>query len=458
MAGQVDYDAIAQQSGGSPAAVDYDALARQHGATSGPSRTWMDSTADYAKELWGQVNPVAAVKGVAGALEHPVDTAMQMGANQDALRVKAEDAFKKGNYAEGVQHVLGYLTPIIGPQMDRAADLVNNGEYAKGLGAATGIVANVAAPVAVGAAMKAGATVPGAARLGAAAQDTAEGWYQSALKPPPGSTTTAQVGNMVKTGLESKIPVSASGVERLSGLVDDLNNKIKNTIQTGSRQGVTVDPAAIATRTDATAQKFANHVNPESDLAAIEASKQEFIRNNMAPPPASGIGPQNTQPIPAADAQALKQGTYQQLKGKAYGEMKTATVEAQKALARGIKEELNTAFPELSGLNADESKLLNLEPYLERAVRRIDNHQLFGIGTPIAAGGVGAATGSAKMAAAAGAIRAVLDNPTVKSNLAIALNTAGKNVEGGISMAIAKSRIQGYINSLDQSLQPQTAQ
>ena len=37
MAGQVDYDALAQQSGGAPAAVDYDALAKQHGATSGGS-------------------------------------------------------------------------------------------------------------------------------------------------------------------------------------------------------------------------------------------------------------------------------------------------------------------------------------------------------------------------------------------------------------------------------------
>ena len=42
----------------------------------------------------------------------------------------------------------------------------------------------------------------------------------------------------------------------------------------------------------------------------------------------------------AADAQAMKQGTYRALGDKAYGELKGASIEAQKAQARGLKEEL----------------------------------------------------------------------------------------------------------------------
>jgi hypothetical protein len=40
------------------------------------------------------------------------------------------------------------------------------------------------------------------------------------------------------------------------------------------------------------------------------------------------------------EAQAMKTGTYAQLKAKAYGELKGADIEAQKAIARGLKEEI----------------------------------------------------------------------------------------------------------------------
>jgi hypothetical protein len=62
--------------------------------------------------------------------------------------------------------------------------------------------------------------------------------------------------------------------------------------------------------------------------------------------------------ISTSDAQALKTGTYRQLKSKSYGEMKSATIESQKALTRGIKEELANQFPEIAKLNAKEGELL----------------------------------------------------------------------------------------------------
>jgi len=58
-----------------------------------------------------------------------------------------------------------------------------------------------------------------------------------------------------------------------------------------------------------TANKFKTQVNPTADLQAITESGKEFLKTQ----------PRN---IPASDAQALKQGTYRQLKGKAYGELK----------------------------------------------------------------------------------------------------------------------------------------
>lgn len=266
--------------------------------------------------------------------------------------------------------------------------------------------------------------------------------YQSALKPsttiPPG-----KVANIVNTGLTNEIPVSKAGIEKLGSLLDDLHDKV--TAEIGAGQGKTIDPIAVASRADALKPKFANQVNPTGDLQAIEDSKQEFLKNQEEPP-AVGQGPPNMRQIPAADAQAMKTGTYQQLKGKAYGELKSASIEAQKALARGLKEELVNQFPELKDLNAAEGSLYDLQPVLEKAIQRQGNHQIMGIGTPIATGATKAVTGSSGLAAVAGAIKAVIDNPIVKSHLAIALDKAG------ISPGVAAARIQSYAGGLAASV------
>ena len=255
---------------------------------------------------------------------------------------------------------------------------------------------------------------------------TPEEAYQSALKPSTRIPPT-KVASMVDTGIQNKIPVSKAGAEKLESLLEDLQDKV--TAEIGSGQGKTINPAAVAQRADAVKARFANQVNPTGDLQAIEDSKQEFLANNP-------------NPIPAADAQAMKQGTYQQLKGKAYGELKSASIEAQKALARGLKEELVTQFPELKNLNAAESKIFDLQPVLEKAIQRQGNHQLMGIGTPIATGAAKAVTGSTGMAAAVGALKAIVDNPVVKSHLAIALSHAG------VPPAAAFNRVENYVGSL----------
>jgi hypothetical protein len=87
---------------------------------------------------------------------------------------------------------------------------------------------------------------------------------------------------------------------------------------------------------------------------------------------------------------------------------------------------------------------------LEHAVNRIGNHQLLGIGTPIAAGATKAVTGSNKLAAVAGLLKAVLDNPAVKSNLAIALKARG------IGAQTFQSRLAGYIGALTGTASPFT--
>lgn len=294
---------------------------------------------------------------------------------------------------------------------------------------------------------------------------TPEAAYESALKP---STVLpqAQRAAIVKTGLKNELPVSTAGFEKLGDLIDDYNQKIKATIDADPTRPI--DPNAVATRADVAKAKFANQVNAQPDLNAIEASKQQFLAEQGAKPgiPSQPTGLLDAQgkpimsaakpPTPApdmnaADAQTMKQGTYSVLRGK-FGEQGSAAVEAQKALARGLKEEIANQFPEISNLNATESRLLDLQPVLERAVNRISNHQAIGIGTPIVGAAAKAVTGKALIALPITIMKAVLDNPEMKSKLAISVSK-GANIP--INQAL--DRVRAYSSALGSSLAVSTA-
>src|ERR1035437_4293976 len=141
----IDYTALAKQAGAvssQPTSIDYTALAKQAGAvssqpTSSKPPTWMDQLSDIPKGFWnnmvqGGQGLVDAGKAVYNTVAHPIETAKGntgitaalggIGKSQDEVRLKAEDAFKKGNYAEGVRHVAGYMIPMLGPQLDASGD------------------------------------------------------------------------------------------------------------------------------------------------------------------------------------------------------------------------------------------------------------------------------------------------------------------------------------------------
>ena len=331
-------------------------------------------------------------------------------------------------------------------------NVIGQAEGGRLMGAGTDAVGKVAAPV-----------------VSNIADRTAVGMYRNALKPPPGSMTAAQSTAKVRTGLDYSIPVSAGGVEKLGNLIDDYNTQIAAELQKYPNR--TVDPNAIATRADQAKANFAQQVNPKSDVSTIEASKQEYLEKHGAqagtPPQymvSGGTPAKAAAPYPAIEAQLEKQATYKILRNK-YGEQGSAAVEAQKSLARGAKEEIASQFPEINNLNAGESRLLDLGPVLERAVNRISNNHTIGIGGPILAGGLKAASNSTGFAAAAGLMKAIVDIPAIKSQIAIALSKGAK-----IPYPTALARVSAYQASLgsavsdsqanssgDNSSQPATA-
>ena len=312
------------------------------------------------------------------------------------------------------------------------------------MGGATAAVQSGGDPTATAVGTGLGVVTPAAgAAVERYAVPVARRLYESALKP---STTYSmdQVKKLISTAFRERIPVSDKGLRKSATLVEQIGKEVQADIQSLSRNGQTIDPVLVARRVNSVVDKFKKQVNNADDLAAIESSRNEFLEQHAQKfqytpvtigraagttnPTVLYAGPTKTvtKPIPidSVAAQVEKQGTYARLGDKAYGEVKTASVEAQKALARGLKEELEALFPQIMKKNARQGAVMDLIGPLERAVVRINNHQLLGIGSPIMAGAGGAVAG--QKGAISGLIsKLILDDPTVKSTLAIRLARAG---------------------------------
>lgn len=387
--------------------------------------------------------------GVAGAVTSPVQTAkailgLASGIIEKALPGKQPDEVFVDSvldqYAQRYGSVDKFIETMYGDPINVLADLSifagGAGAAAQGVKLATGSAR--AAKVATVAGRVAQATDPLQAigRLtGRVVPPVARKLYQSALKPSTaGPKARRAAAEAVGTGLEYEIPVSEAGVEKLTGLVDELNQEIARRVAGASAQGKTVSPRSVAFRVEQIRPTFKQQVNPAADLEALSRSKAEFLAKHTPK------GAKVPTPISLAAAQAEKIGTYKQLRKK-YGKLGPAEVEAQKALARGLKEEIVKQLHELTELNAHEAKLLNLDQMLEKAVVRLGNRGY--ITADLFTGGLaGAATGSAKVGAVAGLLRHVL-TPEVQSKLAIALNRYAKRT--GVarpSMATTFARIR----------------
>lgn len=182
-----------------------------------------------------------------------------------------------------------------------------------------------------------------------AAKSVAKRLMQSAVKPTIEQLRTGQAQTAIDTLLNYGISPTESGVNKLKGLIAQKNDQITSAIG-GSK--ASINKANVLDAASDVRNKFGNQVSPTSDLNAISGVVNDF---NATTPDL----------IPIQKAQQLKQGTYRVLANK-YGEIGSAETEAQKALARGLKEQISSAVPEVAGLNAEESKLLTTLSVTER--------------------------------------------------------------------------------------------
>lgn len=222
-------------------------------------------------------------------------------------------------------------------------------------------------------AIQGGANVVGNA-VGGAARRLAPALMQSALKPGIKTTLSAiKSGNVppvVQTLLDEGVNVTPGGIEKLNGIIGASNQTIQDALG-GLPAGTAISPLRVVSRLSETARRFGNQVNPQGDLEAISQVGENFL------------GAHGAQDLAPMAAQGLKTGTYAALKSKAYGEVKGATVEAEKALARGLKEELASEAAksglDISAVNAREGAAITARDAIAKRVAMVGNRDPAGL-------------------------------------------------------------------------------
>ena len=221
---------------------------------------------------------------------------------------------------------------------------------------------------------------------GALAGSTARSLYRSMLKP---STTLApeEAAALAETGLREGIPVNRRGLGRLENIAERLNQRVRSYLD----PNVTIQPSDVVRRAEQTRPRLELQATPQEELAAFDARTREFLGQHQIPGqaavPPQQFGPltiAGTPAVPAQDipipsplAQKLKTGTYQRTYARTGEQGLTAASKmGQTALARGLKEELESKFPQIGPLNQQLEQLYALRNELTPAINRIENRDI----------------------------------------------------------------------------------
>ena len=186
-------------------------------------------------------------------------------------------------------------------------------------------------------------------------EKTAKHLMQSAVKPLSTDLSTGKGQRAIQTMLDKRIMPTEGGMGALRKEATQLNDEVASIVKSASEAGVTIDKGVVASRLqDVVSRIEKTSMNPQSSLASVEKIYTEVMEN--------GLIPKN---MPVSQAQQLKMGIYSMLKKK-YGELGSDSVEAQKALARGLKEEIEKVVPDVVSRNAKASELWNALNVAER--------------------------------------------------------------------------------------------
>lgn len=334
----------------------------------------------YAGNLGEMLNPVAMVRGIGQAVQHPIQTARGIWNAQTSQFEQAADLASEGRYTEAAGHAAAGAVPLIGPAAAAAGEQIAAGDVAGGLGRGTGLLVGALAPAAVRGATRA---VRGRLQNPVPAEAEAVQWGLERGIPVDAGTAT---GNQALKGAQylADRTVAGSAVATranarqgavLANTADDLAGRVSGVPDTAESAGLAIREG-IGRRA--------------ADMKAAADTAYTRLRSIEARTPMS---------VDLTPVKASLQGTYEAL--KAEGQLTTFMSGSQKGRALVALDRLMQA-PDQAPLSVADAALSEL-----KSLARVDQSFLRTAGQGAAAKAVGALDDAVQQAARRGGRQAI---------------------------------------------------
>lgn len=190
---------------------------------------------------------------------------------------------------------------------------------------------------------------------------------QQAVKPSISDLESGAADKAMGTMLKEGIKPTRGGMIAASKKANEFGNVVKQEI---ANSPATVNVVRAAAPLRETYTNALTQVNPEPDLNAVRAAWDQFIKSPLIA---------GKTEIPVQTAQSIKSGTYRALADK-YGEIGSASTEAQKALARGLRDEIAKAVPSVVDPLSREAALRQVMDVAGRRALIASNNNALGLG------------------------------------------------------------------------------
>lgn len=248
--------------------------------------------------------------------------------------------------------------------------------------------------------------------------------YQSAAKM---STVISEAdrAKLVQTALDEGILPNLEGLDKIDGIIANLDNKIAEVIETAQTKNIKMPVDEIFKDFEKLEEIYKLSGKASESISALNQLKKSFRKANA-----------DMEHLTPKKAQQFKQRIYKDL--RSYYEAvqsSPASVEGQKAMARASKEFLEGIAPEIKGMNKRDGAMIALRNAIEKPASRIQSRSIMGLGMGVKTGvgtTIGHTLGSPQAGVVAGIAFAILTDPIVQSKIAITLN---KSIRQGKKMS-----------------------
>jgi hypothetical protein len=229
--------------------------------------------------------------------------------------------------------------------------------------------------------------------------------WSTTLKPEERAAIT-------ETALKNQIPLDYSGLGKVQSKLTDLGDKMDNLITNATDQNIKIPATKVLeSLKDVKKQSGGFKIEAAQDIKEInniEKQFKDYLKKNKI----TSVTPQQLQEF---KADAYKRIDF----GRAPEKPSLAKEEAYRAMAGSARKSLEEFMPELRDINAQYGALRELQPNLQRAVGRIENRDLMGLGATAKTGAGGALGGIP--GALVGFGQSLLDSPKIKGKAALEL-------------------------------------